>query len=446
MAAAAAGTMATVWVLEAGGGASPLVLPQQCTAAQLGDAVRARFGHGHAHAHGHGGAVVLVHDGRVLRQSPRALFGSCGVRNGDVVQVVPSVAAVRPLCVRGRGSGKALQLSHLLDVMADLRVLKGQTPCQAAADWHDTVLSLCETLDLTADTLERARVEVRRAAAVIRALELARQCGTLPPTLQVGTATSFEVQTAPALLAMLAKALSAYAGQPQPTLQRQTDHLHSFVYVVVPISKPSEVDEERTRKQFMAYGEGVPAAAPELCLSADELSSWADHVHGCLIFNSHAMVHAVSVAFCLKALAEGAALMFIRPPEKTAAIMQSLSDRGVDTQKLLATSHVRFVNSEQFYLRDLTPETLLPSACTLVNDMLQVPGVNAIRYLGEPHYPLPCDKTSYIKNLVEYEKLLDHALVKVTPLAGLCMYDATLFPKSVLQAVLHAHPTCVEYV
>eukprot|EP01105_Mastigella_eilhardi_P007573 TRINITY_DN1902_c0_g1_i2.p1 TRINITY_DN1902_c0_g1~~TRINITY_DN1902_c0_g1_i2.p1 ORF type:complete len:265 (+),score=53.73 TRINITY_DN1902_c0_g1_i2:854-1648(+) len=263
------------------------------------------------------------------------------------------------------------------------------------------------------------------------------------------------MQSAPALLTMVARALASFAAHNKGLKLELAQsaaafRFHSFSTAFAVPSRPTpEFTKESQQRQFVVYGERLSTAvqAPERCLSACELNTqtWEEHVHACLNFTKQAMAHAVAVSLCLKAVSEGSAILLIRPPEKMAAVMQSLSDLGVDTKTLIDRKGVWFVNAEEFYLKDLEPMHLAMQAKGLTDEIFRV-GAKSLTFVGETHYPFGCEKTAFVHNLIEYEKLVDSHVVQRAPIHGVCMYDSTVYPCSVMDAVLHAHRTCVACV
>eukprot|EP01105_Mastigella_eilhardi_P003580 TRINITY_DN1462_c0_g1_i2.p1 TRINITY_DN1462_c0_g1~~TRINITY_DN1462_c0_g1_i2.p1 ORF type:complete len:389 (-),score=113.11 TRINITY_DN1462_c0_g1_i2:51-1217(-) len=382
---------------------------------------------------------MLVCGGRVLQQQQqqqqRGARTCAGVMPGDTVHVVPFVA---PALVVGTCRPPVIQRivprPGWVDGLRTLQQMVGMPVLPNAVGSGVLANSTYETLLATADMIKLVRRHIKQQASNLRAnlyLQQSDDCNITPA-----------LRAAPALLAMLVDVLSAFARhstRSTSSLARQCMTSSSLDLSGVHSTYIDTSKEVRDRKQFTMYSDSSPL--PDRCLSATDLASeWSEHHHHSLPYQSLSLFHMVSVSYCLKALAIGAALVLIFTPEKNARILQSLSELGVDT-KALVNSKRGFLLDNDVYMKDLDPVTGADRVREMCEHFMQESGTDQVRIVAEAQYP-PQAKNEFTQKLLEYEKNVDRVLCE-EPAAALCLFDSTVLPQSVLSAALHCHPTCI---
>eukprot|EP01105_Mastigella_eilhardi_P010250 TRINITY_DN2397_c0_g1_i7.p1 TRINITY_DN2397_c0_g1~~TRINITY_DN2397_c0_g1_i7.p1 ORF type:complete len:283 (-),score=50.53 TRINITY_DN2397_c0_g1_i7:49-897(-) len=252
----------------------------------------------------------------------------------------------------------------------------------------------------------------------------------------------------PTLLMALSKMLSTLVSARTTPMVPALASLHSHCFScqlsaeVGPADAKYEHSGEWYRQQFVVYGNAM--AAPERPLSAAEMMAFGEHEHLVATFSDLRMFHMMFILFCIETLKRGAAMILIHTQRDTAVLLQSLSTSlRMDTERLLASNRIITVDAESYYTKDMNPAKTVERVQGIVKEQLRTSGAATVRFMGEPHCPAPpFDRQSFYRNVVEYERQLD-TLTRVAPLSGICIYNASALPASVVGAVLHVHRACV---
>eukprot|EP01105_Mastigella_eilhardi_P010247 TRINITY_DN2397_c0_g1_i4.p1 TRINITY_DN2397_c0_g1~~TRINITY_DN2397_c0_g1_i4.p1 ORF type:complete len:435 (-),score=66.64 TRINITY_DN2397_c0_g1_i4:49-1299(-) len=347
-------------------------------------------------------------------------LASCGVRTGDTIQVVPYVNVAR--CPRSTCLS-CWSCPLPADCLNELLVIIAGRP--AAAVVCDSA-ALCDALDLVADSLDKIWCELWLNAATMRQLALRPR---VQYPIQRCMRQSQLLLRSPTLLMALSKMLSTLVSA------RTTP-------MVGPADAKYEHSGEWYRQQFVVYGNAM--AAPERPLSAAEMMAFGEHEHLVATFSDLRMFHMMFILFCIETLKRGAAMILIHTQRDTAVLLQSLSTSlRMDTERLLASNRIITVDAESYYTKDMNPAKTVERVQGIVKEQLRTSGAATVRFMGEPHCPAPpFDRQSFYRNVVEYERQLD-TLTRVAPLSGICIYNASALPASVVGAVLHVHRACV---
>eukprot|EP01105_Mastigella_eilhardi_P027344 TRINITY_DN839_c0_g1_i15.p1 TRINITY_DN839_c0_g1~~TRINITY_DN839_c0_g1_i15.p1 ORF type:complete len:422 (+),score=102.57 TRINITY_DN839_c0_g1_i15:129-1268(+) len=378
---------------------------------------------------------MAFHHGRMLPCGTSPLASR--VCSGDSVRLVPCVGVSPMLVEHMRGAAPALHSARCLARPAwefellDLQMILGAAPTQLSVDSNAAMRALCDQLDQAADVLSCVQHEIKQVAAYIKASQSGAAAGR--PTMSAVALRS------PALLAALCSVLAHFTKRNQWPVT--SSRVHSFSASLE--TTPADAGQP----QYLKYGRTI---APTLCISANEFAAkWDDHQHTCFAFDKESLAHSLTLAHCVKALTDGAAFVVIREPVYTMRLFQALSALGVDTKVLLDSGRATVLDSTCYTQDDPSPEALVQRMQAMCKGVLAATGAPALRVVGEPPFPAAAApatvKQKFARHAVAYELQVD-AAIRSMPVAALCLYNATAFPRSLMDATLHAHPTCVAAV
>ena len=172
-----------------------------------------------------------------------------------------------------------------------------------------------------------------------------------------------------------------------------------------------------------------------------ELSKLKHGDHICLIYENPAEQLAVAVPFIRDGLDRGEHCLYIADDGIIDEVVQALEAAGVDVAQERQRGALRFVTSQDTYLRagEFTPRTMIDLIRQAETEAL-TDGFSGLRLTGEPTWSLGpepgCDR------LIEYEALLNH-LSEYSKSVILCQYHHPRFGVPCIHDVLRTHPVAI---
>eukprot|EP01105_Mastigella_eilhardi_P009890 TRINITY_DN2319_c0_g2_i2.p1 TRINITY_DN2319_c0_g2~~TRINITY_DN2319_c0_g2_i2.p1 ORF type:complete len:298 (+),score=58.60 TRINITY_DN2319_c0_g2_i2:645-1538(+) len=291
-----------------------------------------------------------------------------------------------------------------------------------------------------AESMEEAAKEIRQLASVLQRVK--------PNQLDASVLTTTSSMVAgmhrnAAMLGLLVGAVTQVTKAHTDT-HRFVSAPQARVKFYVHASTYGELNKSRRpySAQFAVFGRSLPLEIKPL---QGILGSMQVHDHACMSFSGPSRgADEFCVEYMMRALSLGASVLTIFSAAEVQAHLQALSNRGVDSAALLASQRIT-TTSNCFYAQ---PFPTVDARVSFVIDKV-------VRTLHDSR----CDRIFIIADvacpgndvsgnpslLIEYEKAVNDALYSRHPVTGMCLYNTAVCAPALVNAALHAHPTCLTY-
>lgn len=174
----------------------------------------------------------------------------------------------------------------------------------------------------------------------------------------------------------------------------------------------------------------------------DHLASHVKHGdHLCVVCENRQDRLNAATQYIADGLRQNEFVMYAADAETTEELKQMLRSRGIDVESELARGALNLPTAYDAYLKDgeFNPDEMYEAFEKAIADAL-ASGYSGCRFAGEPIWAI--DKESLRPGLIEFEARLNQ-LFRNSKAAGLCVYDKTAWPASVVRDVLRTHPVAV---
>lgn len=162
--------------------------------------------------------------------------------------------------------------------------------------------------------------------------------------------------------------------------------------------------------------------------------------HYCGIFRSDADQRRIVIDFVRLGVERNEKMMYLVHLQTADRLRATLSDAGIDVDKLVASGQLIIQAAKEVYLVDgvFQPELMIEMLGKETTAALEA-GYTALRVTGEMSWALAGDPGS--ERLVEYEALLNDFYATGAKSYSICQYDQRRFDAELLTDVLHTHPS-----
>lgn len=163
--------------------------------------------------------------------------------------------------------------------------------------------------------------------------------------------------------------------------------------------------------------------------------------HAALFYRSRQEQLAVAIPYILIGLERNERCLYIADDNSVPLVLNRLEDAGVDLDDAGKRNALRVTTKKDTYLRYglFEPDNMVRDLREEVELSLRN-GFNGFRATGEMTWAL--DLPSALARLLEYEAKL-HAQFP-TEFLGLCQYDETRFPETIVTGMAHLHPVLIR--